>query len=319
MNRDTPLPADFPITPNPPAGAALDYVLAKPARSVRLDILTEKGETVRSFASDAPPEKLNANRYFPEGWVRPQEPPATGAGHHRFVWDLRYARPRADRYEYMIAAVWGRDTPLEPRGPLVLPGRYTVRLTVDGQRTEQPLRVTMDPRVTVAADALSAQLEFQRRVIDALDASADALQTVRGFRAGLEKRREKAGASGPTGAVADAIAQADREAHAIEAGETPGGRRRGGTGGLAGVNATLAAIVKALDLSDAPPTAVQREGYDSAKAKLDELRASWKHLSEKGLAKVNAALRAKGLEALTAEEIQREAPEESEGAGVEIE
>jgi photosystem II stability/assembly factor-like uncharacterized protein len=321
MIRDTPLPADFPITPNPPAGAALDYVLAKPARSVHLDILTEKGETVRSFASDAPPEKLNANRYFPEGWVRPPEPPATSAGHHRFVWDLRYARPRADRYDYMIAAVWGRDTPLEPRGPLVLPGRYTVRLTVDGQRTEQPLRVTMDPRVTVAADALSAQLEFQRRVIEAMSSSSDALQAVRGFRAGLEKRREKAGTSGATGPVADAIAQADRDAHAIESGDAPGGggRRRGGTGGLTGVNGTLVAIVKALDLSDTPPTAVQREGYDSAKTKLDELLASWKRLSEQGLAKVNAALRAKGLEALTAEEIQREAPEDSEGAGVEIE
>ncbi len=165
----------------------------------------------------------------------------------------------------MIAAVWGRDTPLEPRGPLVLPGRYTVRLTVDGQRTEQPLRVTMDPRVTVAADALSAQLEFQRRVIEAMNSSYEALQAVRGFRAGLEKRREKAGTSGATGPVADAIAQADRDAHAIESGEAPGGggRRRGGTGGLTGVNASLAAIVKALDLSDTPPTAVQREGYDS--------------------------------------------------------
>jgi len=325
MNRDTPLPADFPITPNPPAGAALDYVLAKPARSVRLEVLTEKGETVRSFASDAPPEKLNANRYFPEGWVRPPEPPATGAGHHRFVWDLRYERPRADRYEYMIAAVWGRDTPLEPRGPLVLPGRYTVRLTVDGQRTEQPLRVTMDPRVTVAADVLSAQLDFQRRTIASMNASVDALQAVRGFRAGLEKRREKAGTSGSAGSVADAIGQADKEAHAIESGEAMGGggRRRGGTGGLVGVNGTLSAIVKALDLSDTPPTAAQREGYDAAKAKLDELLASWKRLSDQGLAKLNAALRAKGIEAVTAEEMRagevQSDEDDNEGVGVEVE
>src|SRR5262249_44567808 len=94
MNRDTPLPADYPITPNPPGGAVLDYVLATPARSVRIDVLNEKGATVRSYASDAAPEKPEANRYFPEGWVRPQAPPATGAGHHRFVWDLRYARPK---------------------------------------------------------------------------------------------------------------------------------------------------------------------------------------------------------------------------------
>jgi hypothetical protein len=47
--------------------------------------------------------------------------------------------------------------------------------------------------------------------------------------------------------------------------------------------------------------------------------ASWKRLSEQGLAKVNAALRTKGLQALTAEEIRREPPEDSEGSGVEIE
>ncbi|HEY1252254.1 MAG TPA: hypothetical protein VGH97_13800, partial [Thermoanaerobaculia bacterium] len=326
MNRDTPLPADFPIAQNPPGGAALDYVLAKPARSVRIDILDEKGATIRTYtsASDAPPEKVDANRYFPEGWVRPQEPPGTGAGHHRFVWDLRSTRPKADRYEYMIAAVWGRDTPVSPRGPLVLPGRYTVRLTVDGVRSEQPLRVTMDPRVKVPAETLSAQHDFQLRTIEALNVSTDALRAVRGFRAGLEKRRAAAGgASGAAGSVADAIAQADRDAHAIESGEAAGagGRRRGGRGGLTGVNATLAAIVTGLDLSDSAPTAVQREGYDSAKAKLDELLAAWKRLSEQGLSKVNAALRRKGLAEVTFDEIAREAPDESddEGVGVEIE
>jgi hypothetical protein len=214
---------------------------------------------------------------------------------------------------------------LEPRGPLVLPGRYTVRLTVDGQRSEQPLRVTMDPRVTVAAEVLSAQLDFQRRAIASMSASFDALQAVRGFRAGLEKRREKAGTSGATGTVADAIGQAEKEARAIESGEATGGggRRRGGTGGLVGVNGTLSAIVKALDLSDTPPTAVQREGYDAAKAKLDELLAAWKRLSDQGLAKLNAALRAKGIEAVTAEEMRageiQGDEDDNEGVGVEVE
>jgi photosystem II stability/assembly factor-like uncharacterized protein len=315
LMRDTPLPADFPITPNPPAGAILDYVLEGAAKSVRLEILTEKGETVRAFASDDPPEKLNVNRYFPEGWVRPPDPPGTSPGHHRFVWDLRYPRPQADKYEFMIAAVWGKDTPVEPRGPLVLPGRYTVRLTVDGRRSEQPLRVTPDPRVTAPAETLAAQLDFQRQVIETLNASTAILKEVRGFRAGLEKRRE----AGASGAAADAIAQADREAHAIEGAETPGGRRREGAGGLTAVNATCAAILKALDLSDSTPTAVQREGHTAAKAKLEELSSAWKRLSSQGLARVNASLRARGLAEVTFQEIEREAPEQGEGSGIEIE
>ena len=63
----------------------------------------------------------------------------------------------------MIAAVWGRDTPSSREVRSSCRGATRVRLTVDGARSEQPLRVTMDPRVTAAADALSAQLDFQRR------------------------------------------------------------------------------------------------------------------------------------------------------------
>jgi len=314
LSRDTPLPPETPIAQDPPAGAVLDYVLARPARSVRLEILTERGETVRAFASDDPPERPNANRYFPEAWVRPSAPPPATAGHHRFVWDLRYPRPHADRYEYMIAAVWGRDTPVEPRGALVLPGRYRVRLTVDGERLEQALVVSQDPRVSVPSAVLETQLAFQREVAGGLDSSFGALAGAQALRDRLEDRRKRLGGSGP---AADVIADAAREAHRIENGEAP--RTRPAVGGLAGVNAALAAIANALDLSDSAPTAVQREGYASARARLDELLADWKRLSGEGLERVNAALRGAGLPEVTARELES-APVEAGGhSGVEVE
>ena len=306
LNRDTPLPPSFPIAQNPPAGAVLDYVLAKPAQSVRLEILSEGGDVVRAFASGDPPEKLNAHRYFPETWVRPPAPPATSAGHHRFVWDLRYPRPKADRYEFMIAAVWGRDTPVEPRGPLVLPGRYRVRLTADGKSSEQPLLVTLDPRVTVSPETLAGQLAFQRGVSQAMDASFEALMRVRGLRKSLEERKTDA----------DAVTGALSEAKRIEEGETQSGRR---LAGLTGVNGTFAAILNALDLSDTPPTAIQKESFASAKARMDELLAASRKLLDQGLTKVNAALKGAGLPQLTVEELENATPEEGEGSGVEIE
>ena len=66
------------------------------------------------------------------------------------MWDLRHARPAVTNFSYPIAAVY-RNTEKEPRGSCVVPGRYTVRLTVDGTRYEQPLVVRMDPRVKTRA------------------------------------------------------------------------------------------------------------------------------------------------------------------------
>ena len=81
----------------------------------------------------------------PPRWVRPPER-VVGAspGMHRFAWDLRYERPGGVRQGYPISAIDGY-TPAEPRGPIALPGTYTVRLTVDGVVQTQPLTIVDGP------------------------------------------------------------------------------------------------------------------------------------------------------------------------------
>jgi hypothetical protein len=174
--RDTPLPPEVPFAHNPPPGAVLDYVLGAPAKMVRLEVLDASGGVVRAWSSDDKPENLPARRYFTDLYLHPPPPPSTAPGHHRFVWDLRHARPKAERYEYMISAIAGENTPVEPRGPLALPGRYTVRLTVDGAAHEQPLVLTMDPRVKVAPEALAAQLALQQKITAAMADSFAAME-----------------------------------------------------------------------------------------------------------------------------------------------
>jgi hypothetical protein len=80
----------------------------------------------------------------------------------------------------MISAVAGQNTPAEPRGPLALPGRYTVRLTVDGAAHEQPLVLKMDPRVQVEPAALEAQLALQRKLVAAMGESHAAAEKFKG-------------------------------------------------------------------------------------------------------------------------------------------
>jgi hypothetical protein len=159
MFSDTPLPPEEPTGENPPDGATLDYYLPRAAASVALEIIGAGGEVIRKYSSGDEPERIDPDTLpYPTYWIRPQQAPGTSAGHHRFVWDLRYAPPRGARRTHSIAAIY-RDTPSGPRGPFVAPGRYTVRLTVDGGTQEKALTVRIDPRVTTTAEDLHRQTD----------------------------------------------------------------------------------------------------------------------------------------------------------------
>ena len=249
-NRDTPLPPETPLGPNPPAGAVIDYTVGEGARGpVTVEILDGRGELVRRASSDDPPETLEANRYFAEGWLKPQARPSPRPGHHRFVWDLRYPRPRSAEYEYSIAAVWGEDTPAEPEGALALPGRYTVRLTADGRSQTQPLTVGNDPRVATSPEALARQLATAQEAGSLMDRSYSALEEVKAFRKGR-------GASD---------AARDKVAAEFEEGET----------GFARLNRRFAAVFQAVESADAEPTTQASAELDSARKDFEALAARW--------------------------------------------
>lgn len=113
--------------------------------------------------------------------------PAAAAGLHRFVWDLRGETPAALHFGYPIAAVPGR-TPREPRGPIALPGRYTVRLTVDGKKLEAPLTVKMDPRIKTPPAGLEAQHALAVRLADAMQRDADGIKRAATLRVAAAQR-----------------------------------------------------------------------------------------------------------------------------------
>ena len=97
---------------------------------------------------------------------------------HRFVWDVRYARPPVVNFSYPIAAV-PYNTPKLPAGVWVLPGTYTARLTVDGKSQSQAFTVRMDPRVKTPPAGLKAQFDTARVIESALKASYEAMVEAR--------------------------------------------------------------------------------------------------------------------------------------------
>lgn len=262
------------------AGAVVDYYLRADAPGpIVIEILDPAGKPVRRFASDDKPEAVSETELdIPTSWLRPAAAPSAKAGVHRFVWDLHYPAPPSRQRFYPLAAV-PRDTPAEPRGPWVMPGEYTVRLTVNGQRHTQPLVVKMDPRVKSSIDDLSRQLALSLRACEDLRRIHSALEEVAAFRA-----RPK----GP----ADNSAALAREAAAIEGPPRPrsffGPRAGTGPPTLNGLATDLASVLSLLQGADAAPTTQAVATADGLHKSAGELLARWAEL------KVRAAAPARG-------------------------
>jgi photosystem II stability/assembly factor-like uncharacterized protein len=173
---DTPMPPDEPMGKNPPDGALIDYNLPTAAQDVTLQILDSEGKVLRTYTGHDPvrptPEQLKTEM-IPPYWPLRQGPMPVTAGIHRWVWDLRSTTPTSTRYGYPISAVPYR-TPLAPQGPPVVPGTYTVKLTVDGKSETQPLTVKMDPRVHMTVDELQALHSAQMAMASSLSSVSQA-------------------------------------------------------------------------------------------------------------------------------------------------
>src|SRR5262249_43663622 len=114
-------------------------------------------------------------------------------GMHRWVWDLRYPAPDSPHYEYPITAV-PHDTPRVPLGPLVVPGEYTIRLSVNGRASTAPLTVKMDPRVSTPASGLEQQFSLAARLASELTQSTKAVTQARSVLDQLHKIEPQAAA-----------------------------------------------------------------------------------------------------------------------------
>ncbi|HLG95434.1 MAG TPA: YCF48-related protein [Bryobacteraceae bacterium] len=175
-NTDTPLPPEEPAGENPPDGAIVYYYLNTAAGApVVIEILDAARKVVRRYSSDDQPPPVDPDLNVQVQWLRPPAIPSAGAGMHRFVWDLRYTPPDALRHDLPIAAIW-HNTPRGPRGPIALPGQYSVRLTVNGKSYTQPLTIRMDPRVKTPLAGLQEQFRLAVKITTLMHQTAQPLQ-----------------------------------------------------------------------------------------------------------------------------------------------
>ncbi len=138
--------------PNPAYGALITYYLKDKLddkATFKIQILDESGKLVQEL-----------NR------------PSREKGLNRVTWNLRYGGAEVRRPPSAEETAFGRS----PRGPQVLPGSYTVKLTVGDKTLSETVDVRLDPTINVALADLQAQLELQMKLRDMQSATNTALR-----------------------------------------------------------------------------------------------------------------------------------------------
>ena len=148
-NWDQPTSIEVPHASNPPYGVIVDYYLShKPDGPIQLQVFDSGGNLVRTMSSTLPP--LIEGQAYPRYWLASPQSRAltTEVGLNRVNWDLLYDDPPAFQHdlENQMNMVAGATT-AGPHGPQVIPGIYTLKLTVDGQAYTRHVTVINDPRV----------------------------------------------------------------------------------------------------------------------------------------------------------------------------
>ena len=175
-------PPEKQATPKTEANADVggNDVVTKPD-SVKVEILDAEGKVIRTFRGPAKP------------------------GVNRTAWDLRRKgvrppnRPRPKREVR------------EPRGPQVLPGTYTVRLSFAGQSDSTTVNVRFDPRLNVPEEKLMAREALLQQVMQYTELATEAADRLRDAKKTItevsERLKEREG---------EAVAQVKKQGKALQ-------------------------------------------------------------------------------------------------------
>jgi hypothetical protein len=204
-----------------------------------------------------------------------------------------------------MAAIY-HNTPLAPTSPWVMPGQYTVKLTVDGRSYAQPLTVKMDPRVKTPLPGLMQQSTLSKQLYDDVVATSAALEQLRALRSQLQQLRERAG----QGAATETLANGDKKLEALKGREGGRfGRFRGGEPDdtLNSVSGSLGMLMGVLQGADVAPTTQTVAAVDERRRALATLMGRWNEIKTRDIPAVNAQLRKSNLPELKLESTASEA------------
>jgi hypothetical protein len=258
-------------------------------------------------------DKIAAENPIPMYWVRPQQILSSEAGFHRFVWDLHYAPPNSLHHEFPISAIY-RNTPELPLGIIALPGRYVVKLTVNGKTREQPLTLRMDPRIKTPVAELRAQFEMEAGSVRSMNESFKSLAQVRSVREQLAELSTEAGNSPLSASVSSVqkkVAELEGSAENSFFGVPASGKR---FENFSTLNQHFGNLLVVADSADSAPTSQAQSAYHEELEALQNLQAKWTTIRTQDIAQLNSELVKVGKRPINPDK-PASAPARSDGEG----
>jgi len=154
------------------------------ARAVRLDVVDADGRV--AFSASSAPDSLIRLPLTP--------------GMHRVAWNLRYPLPN------LIPGTAYNER--DPRGVLAVPGRYTVKLTVDDRVLTSPLDVVKDPRSSATTDDMKAEFDLATTLMGMLGDVHTSVRQIQHVRTQVDALKSRVSGTSNAGRALDRIEEA---------------------------------------------------------------------------------------------------------------
>ncbi|MBI4521653.1 MAG: sialidase, partial [Gemmatimonadetes bacterium] len=271
---------------NPPYGASIHYWLkSAPRGPVTLEIQDGSGRTVRT--------------------LRPSGQP----GINRVYWDLQGEPTRQVRARTKpLYADWvqlGEDgtRPMLGMGTLSIltpPGRYTVRLTVDGQTFTQPLELRKDPNSGGTEQEIQQQIPLLTEIYNDVNGVADMLNTIEVVRAQLQGLSRLLPGDGLAD-VRTAATELERKFIAVEENLVQLKLTGGGQDGVrwpGGLGSKLTGLAGKIANSDWGPTTQAGEAHQELRQRVQTYRGQLDQLLQQDLPAFNRTLQQRNVQGI---------------------
>ena len=168
--------------------AGISYYLKTQPKTLTIEFLDAKGQVMRTVNGQPPPKPGDKPAPAPGGgggggFGGPQGAPMA-AGMNRYSWDLN-STPVVS-FPGMI--LWGATQ----NGPMVLPGSYSVRLTLDGATQTQSFSIAKHPLRPISDADLQYQWDLASRIRDKVNEANLAVINIRRIKSDIAARTKDA-------------------------------------------------------------------------------------------------------------------------------
>jgi hypothetical protein len=185
--------------------------------------------------------------------------------------------------------MWGARA---EQGPMAVPGEYQVRVTALGKTETQPLALQLDPRSHVTVAQLQEQFRFASQVRDQVSQADEMVIAIRKINGEAKERAakikdEKVASAGAS--LRDKLSTIEEDIYQV--------RNRANEDPLnfpIKLNNQIAALARAIETGDNPPTEQEYEVFKVLSARLETIVTRYQQALKEDLSRFNTLLIAHG-------------------------